>query len=135
MAFISRARGRGKMLRSLLNLEQLQRALPNMSLCCAEGMPVRQMISFFGQHRMLIGMHGAGLTNMLFMDRPHVVELRSTFGPEWTHRRMAVGLGGTYSALAIKATPAGHLLGAGDVTRLKHMAAHQHFVPINSSKG
>ena len=123
VTFILRARGN---VRSLLNLEQLQRAIPNMSLCCAKGMPVRQMISFFGHHRMLIGMHGAGLTNMLFMDRPHVVELRSTFGPEWMYRNMAVGIGGTYVAMAINATPAGHLLGAGDVTRLKNMATHEH---------
>ena len=43
-----------------------------------EGMPIVNQIQLFKQARLIVGSHGAGLTNLIFSDRAEVVEL---FGP------------------------------------------------------
>ena len=43
-----------------------------------EGMPIVNQIQLFKQARLIVGSHGAGLTNLIFSDRTEVVEL---FGP------------------------------------------------------
>ena len=56
----------------------------------AEGMSIVEQIQLFKQARLIVGPHGAGLTNVIFSDRAEVVEL---FGP-WKSLCFAALAGG-----------------------------------------
>jgi hypothetical protein len=63
-----------------------------------EGIPIVSQIQMFKQARLIVGSHGAGLTNLIFCDRAEVVEL---FGP-WKSlcfAAIARGFGHGYAAV------------------------------------
>jgi capsular polysaccharide biosynthesis protein len=78
-----------------------------------ETMTVAEQIRLFRGARLIVGSHGAGLTNMIFSDHASIVEL---FGP-WKslcYSAIAIGFGHDYSGIDLMPSAG---FQAGDVGR------------------
>jgi Glycosyltransferase 61 len=63
--------------------------------------PLREQVAMFSRASLIVGMHGAGLTNVLFAPSAHLVELAGDYGgPEYFS--MCHGLGNPYTRVQSK---------------------------------
>jgi len=87
--------------RRLVNEEEVVRALgPDIEPVALETLSVREQASLFSEASLVVAPHGAGLTNLLFCERPAaVVELVHADTPPDTFRRLAGLLDHPYIAV------------------------------------
>lgn len=64
--------------RNLVNLDELKPIFKNFAvdLICAEKWTLLEQIEYFSSCRVIVGPHGAGLTNLIWMDKPNVIEIK-----------------------------------------------------------
>lgn len=84
--YVSRSMARGTGFRGVLNENEFSRFLSNrgFEVLNLEMMPVAEQILAFANAKLVISPHGAGLTNTLFCDDAHVIELCHRDG-YWNH--------------------------------------------------
>lgn len=108
--FISRARARG---RHLLNEETLWSALEahGFERTMMEALDFDAQVQLMRETRVLVGPHGAGLTNMIFMPPGgDVVEIADTSYPNPNFYAMAAALGHRYWLIPAGTAGEGHAL-------------------------
>jgi hypothetical protein len=68
--------------RYLLNEREFEQALSDLGfhIVQSEQMSLVQQVALFRKAKVIVGMHGAGLTNLLFADNPIVIEMRGAYG-------------------------------------------------------
>lgn len=69
--------------------------------CCDFGQPLSAQLELLAAASVVIGLHGAGLTNILFVrDRALLIELKSSYGLNaFEYRKYMQGLSGGYAAV------------------------------------
>lgn len=91
--------------RELANVEWF-RTRCNLDSFSLVGQSVVQQVSLLRYATSIVGMHGAGLANLIFMERPCVVELRGVFARsiDSSHqlRKMTRILGGVYASVEVE---------------------------------
>lgn len=82
--------------------------------------PVMAQMAFLRNCRAIVGMHGAGLTNVIYMNHPALLEIHGPHGWDNNYlQRLATGLHGAYVAVYIKnrVANASHVKDALDFVR------------------
>lgn len=65
-----------------------------------EEMSVAEQITLFASARIVVSPHGAGLVNIIYMNKPNLIELLPYDNTSWGHfENLSYTLGGTYSSL------------------------------------
>ena len=86
--------------RSVLNEDELVARLvgDGFEVVRPDGLPLADQVRLFAQAGVIVGLHGAGLTNLLFAPHAAVVELRGSYRDE-AYRGMSARLGLPYAAV------------------------------------
>ena len=93
--------------RCVRNDEQVARTLESRGFTTVrpETLSLREQVRLFARSSMIVGLHGAGLTNVLFAPRASVLELIGSYGGGEFYS-LAAALGNPYAAMACN--PVGH---------------------------
>ncbi len=111
--------------RSVVNEDELVARLTRdgFEVVRPDGMSLADQVRLFAEAAVVVGLHGAGLTNVLFAPRGRLVELRGTYGGG-EYRSMASGLAVPYAAVPcepvgqdVRADPDAVLRAVADVGR------------------
>jgi hypothetical protein len=97
--FVSRAKTAR---RRLLNEPEVSERLRQLGVetVCAEELSFAEQVALFSQTALLIAPHGAGLTNMLFMDSGRrALELQDEHDPRFCYWRLSQDMGLNYAAV------------------------------------
>ena len=95
--YISRKKGGW---RSVVNEDEVTAKLEQegFTILRAENLSLVEQIRLFSQARLIVGLHGAGLTNILFAPQAAMLELFGSYG-DGTWYSMAVNLGQQYASI------------------------------------